>query len=52
MLHALVGLVVFGILLDKVEHVVDRLFRVVASDGRLDIGEELLVMLDTLHITA
>lgn len=52
LLHALVGSFILCILLDKVEHVVDGLFRIVASDGGLDIGEQLLVVLDGLIVTA
>jgi hypothetical protein len=35
-------------LFDVVEHVIDRLFRVVASDGRFDICEELSIMFNGL----
>lgn len=48
LLHASVGVCILGRLFDEVEHVVDGLLGVVARDGRLDVGEKLLVVLDGL----
>lgn len=49
--HALVGIVIVGILLDEIQHVVDGFLRIVPRDGRLDIGQQFLVMLNGLVVS-
>jgi hypothetical protein len=44
----MVGCVIIGAFLDEVEHIVDRFFGVVPSDGRLYVGQEFSIVLDSL----
>ena len=46
--HATIRFAILGGFLDEVKHVVDRLFGIIACDGRLDVSKELFVVLYSL----
>ena len=48
LLHAVVGFLIVGTLLDEIQHIVDGLFGIIASDRRFHIGEKFLIVFDSL----